>query len=162
MASHAGREGTNAHPGIKLLADELGLKERQTKTIVASLVRLGWLAQTSPGRGDRHFAAVHSAADCTLDVDQVGPRCNPVKARVQSAACEGATDCTPNQPSEITKESPFNQSVSDDLPKGSTAEGLTDTVAGDEWGLFLGRRVCLGYHRRAGARVRGRGFRPGV
>ncbi|MGH3275471.1 MAG: helix-turn-helix domain-containing protein, partial [Streptosporangiaceae bacterium] len=76
LASHAGHDGTNAHPGIRLLAAEIGLKERQTKTLVTSLVDKSWLDQTSSGRGNNRYASVYrlsipqGATDCTLDASQ--------------------------------------------------------------------------------------------
>jgi len=136
MASHAGHDGTNAHPGIEMLAAELGLKERQTKTIVKSLTKKGWLALTAPGRGDRHLAAVYrmtipqGAADCTLDPEQDEPRCNPLHAKVQPSAGQGATHCTPNQPVEITKEIPVSQ-VSDVTDVGASLSGQELTAGQD-------------------------------
>jgi Helix-turn-helix domain len=136
MASHAGHDGMNAHPGIKLLAEEIGLKERQTKTVLGNLVKKHWLAQTSSGRGNNRYASVYrlsipqSAVGCTLDASQGAVDCTP---KVQSSAGQGAVDCPTNQPVEITKEILVSQSVSDDRGASPTSKEQTDSGTGDGW-----------------------------
>ena len=102
MASH---NETNAHPGMALLAAEIGLKERQTKTIVASLVHKGWLVLVKSGRGGyTKNASVYAlslpqgATDCTLGgANSVRPsKCNLRHVKVQSTTSQSAVDCTTN------------------------------------------------------------------
>ena len=92
MASHAGHDGTNAHPGHKLLGDETSTSERTSKRTVAALVEKGWLTQTSSGRGNSRFASVYelsqpqSATHGTLDE----PTCQTERANVPNGARQSA------------------------------------------------------------------------
>jgi hypothetical protein len=135
MASHAGHDGANAHPGIELLAAELGLRERQTKTVVGNLANHGWLIQVSSGRGNNRYASVYriavpqGATDCTLEDSQGATDCTSI---VQSTARQGATHCPTNQPVESPKEIPVSVShdvtdVGEDL---SQTQELTDGQEG--------------------------------
>jgi hypothetical protein len=135
MVSHSGHDGTNAHPGHKLLAAELGLKERQTKTVVGNLTKHGWLVQVSSGRGNSRYASVYriaipqGATDCTLEASQGATDCTP---KVQSTASQGATHCPTNQPVESPKEIPVSQ-VSDVTDVGEDlcqTQDLTDRQKG--------------------------------
>lgn len=62
MASHAGHDGDNAHPGHKLLGEETSTSERTSERIVPKLVKKGWLIQTSSGRGNNRYAGVYRLA----------------------------------------------------------------------------------------------------
>lgn len=134
MASHAGHDGTNAHPGMELLAAELGLRERQTKTVVGNLTNHGWLIQVSSGRGNNRYASVYriaipqGATDCTLEASQGATDCT---SKVQSTARQGATHCPTNQPVESPKEIPVSQ-VSDLTDVGEDLSQTQDLTDGQE------------------------------
>jgi hypothetical protein len=50
LADYANTDGTNAHPGIQRLADDLNCSTKWVKTSLATLAETGWITRTSRGR----------------------------------------------------------------------------------------------------------------
>lgn len=136
MASHAGHDGANAHPGHKLLGEETSTSERTSKRTLASLVEKGWLTQTSSGRGNNRYASTYalsfpqSAMGGTLDE----PTGQTEQAKVPNETSQGAisdsqgaTGGPTNQPEKSSLEIPVNQ-VSDlsDREEKNDNQRLTD------------------------------------
>jgi len=134
MASHAGHDGMNAHPGHKLLGEETATSERSSKRSVAALVEKGWLTQTSSGRGNSRYASVYalslpqSATGGTLAPESTG---QAEQAKVPNETgrdaisdSQSATGGPTNQPLEITQEIPVSQisDLSDGVASLSTQE----------------------------------------
>jgi len=158
MARHAGHDGTNAHPGQKLLGEETVTSERTARRTLDSLASKGWLVQTSSGRGNNHYASVYrlaipqGEAECTPDE----PTGQTEQANRPDETGQPATHGLTNQFVEITKEIPVRSdvtvgaSLSDQEltgPPGVEAEGWApenpQTILGDLARLF--NRIVPGW-----------------
>jgi hypothetical protein len=140
IASHAGHNGTNAHPGHKLLGDETATSERTSKRTVGSLVEKGWLVQTSSGRGNNRHASVYalaipqSATRGTLDEPtgrtEQAKEPNETGQRAISDS-QRAIDGPTNQPVEISLwKSPSQVSDVTDAAEQTSTQELTDGEEG--------------------------------
>lgn len=51
LFNHSGADGTDSHPGIKLLADETGYRKAAISQALTALQERGWITQTRKGSG---------------------------------------------------------------------------------------------------------------
>jgi hypothetical protein len=133
MASHAGHDGMNAHPGQKLLGDETSTSERTARRVLDSLVTKGWLVQTSSGRGNSRYASSYRIAipqPATDGLSDIAPTGQAEQANRPNETSQPAIHGLTNQPVEITNEIPSQVT---DLTVGCAFDqdqGLTDEYEG--------------------------------
>ncbi len=101
LFNHSNADGTNAHPGLKLLAEETVYRKSGVSEAITSLKARGWIRETSRGSGYTGNASVFELVPDAPSSSAQPEQPDPSSSAVAEPPTEPSTSARPEQPTEV-------------------------------------------------------------